>query len=92
MDANDRFGARLGYHRRGRKVKQADLAELSGVSINALSRMETGQRLPTSAEVDAIAAALGLTDDERAELRDEAMAAVGAAAAKDRGFGPGEAA
>ncbi|GGO29012.1 hypothetical protein GCM10010116_58160 [Microbispora rosea subsp. aerata] len=45
-----------------------ELAQRAGVAQPTISRMETGQLLPTPETVDRVAAALRLDDDARAEL------------------------
>lgn len=49
----------VAHYRERQKVRQADLAAQVGMDAGRLSRIENGDVIPTPAEVDAIAAALG---------------------------------
>src|SRR5712691_5219613 len=44
------------------------LAELSGMSQSKVSKIENGRQLPTAADIEAIAQALGLKDEVVEEL------------------------
>ncbi|MFD3743116.1 helix-turn-helix domain-containing protein [Nocardia sp. NPDC058633] len=58
-----------GDRRRVPGLRREELAQLAGVSVTHYVRLEQGQSRNISAEVlDAVAAALGLTDDEREYL------------------------
>ena len=73
-EPGDAFGARLRRAREAAGLTQEELAARAGLTPNAVGALERGEhRHPYPATVRALAAALGLTDDERA-----ALAAVGA--------------
>ncbi|WP_344839672.1 helix-turn-helix transcriptional regulator [Actinocorallia longicatena] len=64
-----------GSRRRVPGLRREELAQLAGVSIAYLTRLEQGQSLNASdAVLDALAGALRLDDDERAHLHDLAKA------------------
>ena len=63
------FGDRLRACRRSTGLSQQELAERSGLSIRAISKLESGRtRWPYPDSVDRLADALGLRDAERAEF------------------------
>ena len=63
------FGGRLRARRRSSGLSQQELAERSGLSIRAISKLECGRtRWPYPDSVDRLADALGLRDAERAEF------------------------
>ena len=63
------FGVQLRHARERAGLTQEELAERAGLSANAISALERGERKhPYPATVRALAAALGLTEIERAEL------------------------
>lgn len=55
------FAAELRAARGRRRLKQGDLAELSGVSITTINRFENEQREPRIGQLVAIAGALGVS-------------------------------
>lgn len=63
------FGVVLRQLRKERGLKQIELAVEVAVDHSLISRWETGGVLPTSKDVQHIAAVLGLTQDEAEELR-----------------------
>lgn len=68
-DCAEGFGRRLRVCRTSSGLSQQELAERSGLSIRAISKLECGQtRWPYPASVDRLAHALGLRDAERAEF------------------------
>lgn len=82
-DVANTFGARLKQTRERAGLSGSELAEETGLSQSAISRIEAGKRTPTIDTVQAIAAALklsvsdllgepaqGLSDDEATLLRD----------------------
>jgi len=70
------FGRLLQRRRVAAGLSQEDLAELAGVSTNAISTLERGlRRAPHSATLDLLIAALKLDDDARAELEEAAKLA-----------------
>ncbi|MET8040607.1 helix-turn-helix transcriptional regulator [Micromonospora sp. NPDC005215] len=79
MDGASTFGALLRKHRHAAGITLEQLAEASGVSGRAISDLERGfSRAPQRRTLTSIADALGLTPEDRAELR--AAATSGAAA------------
>jgi predicted ATPase/transcriptional regulator with XRE-family HTH domain len=63
------FGALLRNHRRAASLTQAELAERAGLSWRGVTDLERGaRRTPHRDTVARLAAALGLTDEERAAL------------------------
>src|SRR5688500_17405578 len=70
--ANDQggaFGARLRRAREAAGLAQEELAERAGLSSNTIGGLERGEhRHPYPATVRTLAAALGLSDPERAAL------------------------
>lgn len=63
------FAGRLRARRRSSGLSQQELAERSGLSIRAISKLESGRtRWPYPDSVDRLADALGLRDAERAEF------------------------
>jgi transcriptional regulator with XRE-family HTH domain len=69
MDDGAGFGDRLRLLRRSSALSQQELAERSGLSIRAISNLESGRtRWPYPNSVGRLADALALRDDERAEF------------------------
>jgi len=68
MDDDDRtltnVGPRLRELRKRRQTTLADLAELTGISVSTLSRLESGDRRPTLELLLPLARAHGVTLDE----------------------------
>ena len=63
------FGSRLRAARRASGLSQQELAERSGLSVRAISKLECGRtRWPYPDSVGRLADALGLRDAERAEF------------------------
>ena len=54
------LGNRIKLRRKELKITQATLAELSGISLNTLSRIEVGKANPTIEMLSKIADILGL--------------------------------
>ena len=50
--------------RKAKKIKQADLAEMIGISSGLLSRYERGSLVPSHDRLESIAAALGVEAEE----------------------------
>ncbi|MBX6768536.1 MAG: helix-turn-helix domain-containing protein, partial [Actinomadura rubrobrunea] len=72
-------GLPAGPRRRTPGLRRAELATLSGVSVDYLTRLEQGRdRHPSPQILAALADALRLSPDERVQLRDLAKAASGA--------------
>src|SRR5215211_5343941 len=72
-ERGDGFGARLRRVREAAGLAQEELAERAGLSPNTIGGLERGERRhPYPATLRALAAALGLTDAERAVLAGEA--------------------
>src|SRR4051794_20970942 len=70
--------AALVAHRHARGLSQRDLAELAGLSLRAIRDLEHGRvRRPRPSSLERIAAALGLTDAQRAALVDGVTPAAG---------------
>src|SRR5215471_856221 len=68
-DGVGEFGSRLRAWRTSSGLSQQELAEQSGLSIRAISKLECGQtRWPYPDSVGRLADALGLRDAERAEF------------------------
>jgi len=95
----DPADAPVAEQRRSRRrtpgLRREEVAELAGVSVDYVTRLEQGRGLRPSPEVlDALSAALRLTDDERAYLfnlarpRPAARRAPGARVAGGRAAGP----
>ncbi len=86
------FGARLSACRRSAGLTQQELAIRSGLSIRAISNLETGRaRSPHPSTVDRLADALGLDGDARAGLLAAAERRLGGGAAGPApGDGPGQ--
>jgi hypothetical protein len=77
------FGSRLRACRRSSGLSQQELAERSGLSIRAISKLECGRtRWPYPDSVDRLADALGLRHAERAEFTAAAERRLG------QGMGP----
>ena len=71
------FGSRLRQLRQAAGLTQEELAELSGVSVKAISALERGHRQrPYPNTVRALAGALGVSDAVRAELASMAKSTV----------------
>jgi len=73
MAANPRndasFGAQLRRHRVAAGLTQEELAERAGLSLNAISALERGERRnPYPRTVQVLAEALGMSDEERRAL------------------------
>jgi transcriptional regulator with XRE-family HTH domain len=63
------FGILLRRYREGAGLSQEELAERAGLTSQAIGVLERGERRrPYPATVKRLADALGLADDERAEL------------------------
>ncbi len=62
------FAALLKRHRRAAGLTQEQLAERAGYSVNYISLLERGRRLPIPATVELLAVALGLGAAERVTL------------------------
>jgi transcriptional regulator with XRE-family HTH domain len=78
------FGSRLRACRQSSGLSQQELAERSGLSIRAISKLECGwTRWPYPGSVDRLADALGLFDVARADFMVAAQRRLG------RGAGPG---
>lgn len=58
------FGDHLKELRKARKISQAELAKLSGLSQSAISAIEQGVNEPTSVSVQQLAKALGMKPGE----------------------------
>ena len=63
------FGDLLRGFRRRSGQRQVDLGRSVYLDHSTISRLESGDRLPTVAELDRLAVALRLTEDERTHLR-----------------------
>ena len=68
VPARGPFGQALRAFREGRGVSQAELGRRLGMSHATVSRLESGSRRPSRVMALRIAHALGLSDDERAQL------------------------
>jgi predicted ATPase/DNA-binding XRE family transcriptional regulator len=85
------FGRRLRRFRERAGLTQEELAERAGLSAEGVSALERGaRRRPYPHTVRALAAALGLSDEERAELL-AAVAPAGDASSAASGRLPGQA-
>jgi transcriptional regulator with XRE-family HTH domain len=62
------LGAALKQVRETRRVSQRELASKLGIGNATVSRWESGERLPTSADIELIAEKLELTEEENADL------------------------
>jgi len=71
------IGLELSRHRKLADMTLEQVAEMLGVSASTLSRLENGKREPTSEEVAAILAVLGVTGGERDRLLDMARGGTG---------------
>ncbi|HET9173518.1 MAG TPA: helix-turn-helix domain-containing protein [Actinospica sp.] len=93
-DGVEGFGGRLRSWRRTSGLSQQELAERSGLSTRAISKLESGRtRWPYPDSVGRLADALGLRDSERAEFTAAAQRRLGLRAAPprqraDRGYVP----
>lgn len=58
------FGDRLKMLRKERKISQAELARISGLSQSAISAFEMGINEPTSVSVQQLAKSFGMTPGE----------------------------
>ena len=87
MSADSRpmtFGRLVRRHRERLLLTQEELAERSGLSIRAISYLESGRvRRPRAASVRILAEALALSETDRTEFRTAATAAAAAAATDD---------
>ncbi len=54
------IGSQIRQRRKSLKITQGQLAELAGVSLNTLSRIESGKANPTIDVIEKIAEILGL--------------------------------
>ena len=82
------FGGRLRACRRSSGLSQQELAEQSGLSIRAISKLESGRtRWPYPDSVDRLADALGLRDAERAEFITAAGRRLGQGTGQGAGHG-----
>jgi transcriptional regulator with XRE-family HTH domain len=64
------FGAELRRQRERARLTQEQLAEKAGLSVNAVSALERGERRrPYPSTVAALAVALGLGDEELRRMR-----------------------
>jgi transcriptional regulator with XRE-family HTH domain/tetratricopeptide (TPR) repeat protein len=80
--AGDDFGALLRVYRRRAGLTQEELADKSGISVRAISKMETGRSgTPRAETVRLLAAVVALTDTERTDF-------IQLAATSDRQTGP----
>jgi transcriptional regulator with XRE-family HTH domain len=69
MGQAGRLGERLRRYREAAGYSQEELAERAGLTANAISALERGERKrPYPDTVRRLAAALGLSEDERLEL------------------------
>ena len=66
------IGLELRLHREAVKMSCADVGDRLGFSGSTISRIETGKRQPTSEEVAAILAIIGVTGIERERLIEQA--------------------
>jgi transcriptional regulator with XRE-family HTH domain len=93
-DGAGEFGSRLRARRRSSGLSQQELAERSGLSIRAISKLECGRtRWPYPDSVDRLADALSLRDAERAAFTAAAERRLGherepARAAAGHGYAP----
>jgi transcriptional regulator with XRE-family HTH domain len=69
------FAARLKHKRRLRGASQEVLASLAGYTSAYISMLERGERAPTTATIELLAAALALEAEPRAALLDAAKRA-----------------
>jgi predicted ATPase/transcriptional regulator with XRE-family HTH domain len=69
-----RFAALLREQRRAAGLTQAMLAERAGLSVRGVQHLEAGDAQPYPASVEALARALGLSADRRAEFAEAAAA------------------
>ncbi|WP_370949987.1 helix-turn-helix domain-containing protein [Amycolatopsis sp. cg5] len=70
IGVEERFGVALRRLREGARLTQEQLAEKAGLSTNAISSLERGERTrPYPHTVDALATALGLGDEQVRALR-----------------------
>lgn len=58
------FGERLKAIRQKKNIKQAELANISGVSLRTLSRYETGEVSPSIKAIQKLAGALEISTEE----------------------------
>jgi transcriptional regulator with XRE-family HTH domain len=66
------FGALLTAYRRRAGLSQSKLAERADLDTSYVSRLSTGDRVPSRETVEALATALDLTDAETNQLRQAA--------------------
>jgi ribosome-binding protein aMBF1 (putative translation factor) len=59
-----KFGDRLRILRLIRRLTQEQLAELTGLSVNFISLVETGQSSPSAETISKLAKALGVNEGE----------------------------
>lgn len=62
------FGATLARYRSSRSISQSALGRVVGCSATMMSRMESGERLPSRETTTKLALALHLADDDRDRL------------------------
>ena len=75
MDTSRPFGELLRTYRSAAGLTQEELAERSGLSVDAIGLLERGaRRSPRRDTVQRLVAALHLADDERVALQDAARA------------------
>lgn len=85
----ERVGLAVGARRRTPGLRRAELATLSGVSVDYLTRLEQGRdRNPSPQVLVALADALGLSVGERVRLRNLSKVASGAGALCPGGLPP----
>jgi len=58
MALHEVFGSNLRHYRKARGLKQHELAEQLGLSVNMVGRMERGEAAPSFETIEKIAAAL----------------------------------
>ncbi len=63
MSTETLFAERLKYARETKKLSQAELAKSAALQTSQVSHFETGRRAPSSANLRALADALGVTTD-----------------------------
>ncbi|MGH2497332.1 MAG: helix-turn-helix domain-containing protein [Ktedonobacteraceae bacterium] len=64
LELRQKFGKRLRYLRRDRDLTQEQLAELTGLSVNFISLVETGHSSPTAETISKLAKGLGVNEGE----------------------------
>jgi len=66
------FGMLLRYYRAGQGLSQSELAQKAGLTYSAISRLESGNRIPKRKTVESLAKALELSPEETEEFFREA--------------------